>query len=303
MGATGFLGVAVCRLLEERKFNFLKISMSTGCDLKSYDELNSVFKGNEISNVINCAAFVGGIQFGLRREADIFHNNMQIITNVLKCCSEANLINLINPISNCAYPGSATLFRESEFWDGRLHSSVEVYGMCRKMLVVASNAYNRQFGLNSVNLVLSNMYGPGDHFEEERSHAFGALIMKIVKAKRDQLEYVDIWGTGTPVREWLHVRDGAQALVRSLDLTDHHDLVNIGSGKGISIIDLASQIAKEIGYTGKLKIDPTREDGAPYKTVEGSAGAKLLDWSPKIDISDGIRDTVSWYLNNIEQNK
>ena len=142
------------------------------------------------------------------------------------------------------------------------------------------------------------MYGPEDHFEEERSHALGALIMKIVKAKRENLPEVIVWGSGKPVREWLYVDDGAEAMVRGLDAPHSEQPVNIGVGKGISIIDMAKLIQEDVGYTGELKLDPSKPDGAPYKTVDGSKGAELLGWSPEKNFRDGIRETVEWYLEH-----
>ena len=298
-GATGFLGKRICRLLKNSNKEFVTTSLSLGIDLRDYNQTVSLFKSKNITKVINCAAFVGGIQFGIKRPAEIFHNNMLMTLNLFKVCKDFNIKRIINPISNCAYPAKLSYFRESEFWDGSLHETVMVYGMCRKMSWVGSYAYQKEYGLGSINLILSNMYGPDDHFDEERSHALGAIIMKTAKAKIKNEPFVEIWGTGKPIREWLYVDDGAAALIKALDLEKYEDIINIGVGSGISIHDLSLKIKKLIGYSGQLKFDKTKEDGAFCKTVDGSIGQKILDWKPGVNLNQGLTKTINWYLENI----
>jgi GDP-L-fucose synthase len=173
------------------------------------------------------------------------------------------------------------------------------YGFVRKASWVGASAYGKQYGLDVLNLVLSNMYGPEDHFEEERSHALGALIMKFVQAKQNQTSEVVVWGSGKPVREWLHVDDGAEAMVRGMHAPSTPDIVNIGVGKGISILDMALLIKDAVGYEGNVVLDTTKPDGAPYKTVDGSKGQKLLGWAPTRSFRDGIRESVAWYMRSI----
>ncbi|MBB5206392.1 GDP-L-fucose synthase [Inhella inkyongensis] len=301
-GATGFLGRHVCALLEQKGLAFGQTSLSLGVDLRDPAATQAlfarVFEGQAQRRVIHCAAFVGGIQFGLKHAAELFHHNLAMTLSLLEASKLAGVQRLVNPISNCAYPGAATLFKEDEFWDGPLHESVLVYGFARKASWVGAYAYQQQHGLDSINLILSNMYGPGDHFEPERSHALGALVHRIHEAKRKGAPEVVIWGTGTPVREWLHVQDGAEALVRALDAPPCSDPINIGVASGISILEMARLIADELGYTGRLLTDPSKPDGAPYKTVDGSRGQALLNWCPKREFRQGVRDTIDWYLKN-----
>lgn len=297
-GATGFVGKRVCRLLELQKKSYLKTSLSMGLDLRDQSATNDFFEKNKIDFVINCAAFVGGIQFGYKYPVELFRNNMLMTLNLLAAAEKFKVKRIVNPISNCAYPAKASLFKEEEFWDGPLHDSVLVYGFVRKASWVGAWAYNKQFGLDVLNLIVSNMYGPEDHFEEERSHALGALIMKFVKAKKENLPQVVVWGTGTPVREWLHVDDGAEALVRGLDAPASLAPVNVGVASGISIKELALLIQKIVGYKGEIVFDTTKPDGAAYKTVDGSKGEALLKWRPAIALEKGVYDTVEWYLKN-----
>lgn len=296
-GATGFLGKRICRQLNLMDKEYKKTSLSLGTDLRDRKQTIELFEKVRPEYVLNCASYVGGIQFGLKHTAEIYTNGLMIQTNIFEACNLLNIKRMVNPISNCAYPGQASFFKEEEFWDGPLHESVLVYGMVRKMSLIGAKAYGRQYGLDTINLILSNMYGPEDHFEEERSHALGALIMKIVDAKRKGSPNVIVWGTGTPVREWLHVDDGARAMIKALDMETYEDIINIGVGKGISIKEMALLIKEIVDYEGELVFDETKPDGAPYKTVDGALGEKLLNWKPEIDLKEGIRDTIDWYLN------
>ena len=301
-GATGFLGKRVCRALDAKGIEYIGTSLSQGLDLRNRNATIDFFQTQKARYVLNCAAYVGGIQFGYKHPAELFQNNLQMTLNLLEAVHLSKVERLVNPISNCAYPGEATFFKENEFWDGPLHESVMVYGFVRKASWVGSWAYAKQYGLDVINLILSNMYGPEDHFEEERSHALGALIMKMVRAKEENQPKVVVWGSGKPVREWLHVDDGAEAMVRALDVAPSTDPINIGIGKGISIVEMAQLIKEEVGYEGELVLDPTKPDGAPYKTVDGSRGAKHFEWIPQRDFKQGVRDAIDWYIKNGVQN-
>jgi GDP-L-fucose synthase len=295
-GSTGFLGKRVCRQLEANNTPYFGTSRQNGLDLRDRQATLEFFRKNKPSQVLNCAAFVGGIQFGYKHPAELFHNNLQMTLNLLEAAHLSKVQRIVNPISNCAYPGAATFFKEEEFWDGPLHDSVMVYGFARKASWVGAWAYAKQHGLDVVNLILSNMFGPEDHFEEERSHALGALIMKMVRAKETEQKQVIVWGSGKPVREWLHVDDGAEAMVRALKVASTSEPINIGVGKGISIIEMATLIKELVGYEGELVLDTSKPDGAPYKTVDGSRGAEHFGWSPQRDFKQGITDAIQWYV-------
>ena len=292
LGATGFLGKRVCGKLEKSGKVFERSSKSLGTDLRDYDQTFQLFEKVNPAIIINCASYVGGIQFGYKHPAELFSNNLRMNVNILEAARVTGIKRIVNPISNCVYPAKATLFKENEIWDGPMHESVLVYGFVRKAFWVGSWAYHKQFGLDVVNLVLSNMYGPGDHFEAERSHALGALIMKFVNAKRNSEPFVDVWGSGKPVREWLHVDDGAEALIRAIDKPPFVDFINVGVAEGISILDMAKMIKKYVGYEGEIKLDPSKPDGAKYKTVDGSRGEKYLGWKPQIPFEQGVNRLV-----------
>lgn len=302
-GATGFLGKRVCRLLDIRGQIYTKTSLSLGLDLRDKQATELFIKNLKPNFILNCAAYVGGIQFGAKHPVELFQNNLEMTLSLLNAGHQAGVKRIVNPISNCAYPGNATLFKEEEFWDGPLHESVLVYGFVRKAFWVGSWAYAQQYDMDIINIILSNMYGPEDHFEEERSHALGALIMKIVSAKNSGDSCVNVWGSGTPVREWLHVDDGAEAMVRSMGATKTVEPVNIGVAEGISILDMAKKISLFVGFEGDLNLDPSKPDGAPYKTVDGSKGEVLLGWKPSVPFDEGVKATIQWYLNSISNSE
>ncbi|MBK8195111.1 MAG: NAD-dependent epimerase/dehydratase family protein [Lewinellaceae bacterium] len=297
-GATGFLGKRVVRKLNEQGKDPVITSLSLGVDLRDYRQTIDFFQEHKPDMLLNCASFVGGIQFGYKYPVDLFENNLLMNVNLLKAARESGIKRIVNPISNCVYPAKATLFREEEIWDGPMHESVLVYGFVRKAFWVGSWANHRQYGLDIVNIVLSNMYGPEDHFEEERSHALGALIMKFVEAKRKDLPFVNVWGSGKPVREWMHVDDGAESMIRSMEMPPTEDFVNIGIGQGISVIEMCELIRELSGYKGEIKLDPTKPDGAAFKTVDGTKGAALLGWKPSVPFRDGVAQTIKWYEEN-----
>lgn len=299
-GATGFLGKAVCRLLDRRGLVYETTSLSLGTDLRNFNATLELFERVRPMYVLNCAAYVGGIQFGYKHPAELFSNNLTMTLNLLEACRRFDVKRIVNPISNCAYPAAATLFKEKEFWDGPLHESVMVYGFVRKASWVGAWAYSQQYDMDTLSIILSNMYGPHDHFDEERSHALGAMIMKFARAKRNGDPSVVVWGSGKPVREWLHVDDGAEAMLRGLEVQKVIDPVNIGVAKGISIIELAKLIKRYVGYVGEIVLDVTKPDGAPYKTVDGDCGDALFGWRPGTPFEEGVRHTVDWYLANQE---
>ena len=297
-GNTGFLGKRVCRLLDKLQMPHLGVARVNGPDLRDRRETLNFFAQKRPTYVLNCAAYVGGIKFGFLHPAKLFHDNLHMSLNLLEASHTYQVKRFVNPISNCSYPGRATLFREDEFWDGAMHESVLVYGLARKASWVGAWAYAKQYDLDVINLILSNMYGPEDHFEEERSHALGALVMKIVKAKQLGMHQVNVWGSGKPVREWLHVDDGAEAMVRALSVAPCIQPINIGVGKGISIINTAKIIKELVSYKGDLVLDTSKPDGAMHKIMDCSLGAEHFGWSPQRKFKQGIAETIQWYIRN-----
>lgn len=301
LGSNGFLGKNLIHELKELEIDFQKLSGKNELDLYRLEEFQNYLNESKIEIIINCSAFVGGIEYGYKYPADLLIKNTTIANNIYSASVNTNVKKIINPISNCAYPENLTVYKENQFWDGKPHESVFHYGIAKRHIVALADAFFKQHDISSVNVVLSNMYGPLDHFEESRSHALGALIKKIYFAKMNNLNEVEIWGTGKPIREWLYVVDGANALINSIELKKGNYFFNIGVNEGISVSDLATLIAKSIGFKGKFIFNNNKPDGVLRKTVDGEIGSSFLDWKPKIDLETGINLTVNWYIKNYEQ--
>ncbi len=294
-GATGFLGQRVCRRLEGASIAFTRTSLSLGTDLRDFSQALDLFDAIRPTIILNCASFAGGVHFVLKKPADIFRNNMPMIANLFEAAHRTGVKRIVNPLPNCVYPARLTIFEEGQLWDGPLHESVMVYGLLRKLSWMGSWAYAKQLGLQTINLVFSNMYGPGDHFDPVRSHAIGGLAMRFLGAHKLGAPEVVVWGSGAPVREWLYVDDAAEAMVRAMTCVPCEQPINVGVGRGVSIADVAERIKDLVDYSGRVVYDRSKEDGAMHKTVDGTRGAALLGWSPQTDFDDGLARTVEWY--------
>lgn len=308
IGATGFLGTAVCEMLHKRgiphvKFGHNEEGAKYLFDLEKEGSLERcIDESNEhIDTIINCVAFSGGLKFAMSSPAELYNKNMKMILNLYEGAKNRGIERIINPISNCAYPAKARLFNEDEFWDGPLHESVLVYGSSRKSSYIASYAYCKQYNISTTNLILSNLYGKGDHYSEEKSHALGAAMRKTYDALVGDKPEVVIWGTGEPVREWLYIADAADAMVSALNWYNEtgYDLYNIGTGQGVSINYMYSLIAKFMGYHGTFVHDLTKPDGAWHKTVNGQTVRKKFGWGPSMTFESGVSVTVADFLSNI----
>ena len=299
VGSKGFLGSWVKKLLlAKSNFEILEISGKESLDITKIEDLQNYVSKHKPEAIINCAAFVGGISYGYKYPARLLYENSKMALNLYEISSKNDVGILINPISNCAYPGHLTTYVESQFFDGPPHESVYNYGIAKRLSVNLGSGYFEQYKFSSANVVLSNMYGPEDHFDIERSHALGALVKKICDAKINNIQKVEIWGSGKPIREWLYVQDGANALIKSLDLEKGHHFFNVGVQKGISIIDLANTIKKIVNWDGEFFFNSDKPDGVYEKKVDGSKGETKLNWIPDIDLEYGIEKTVEWYMVN-----
>lgn len=298
-GGTGFLGKRLIERLKKDGYTYVATSLSTGTDFRDKVQTDSFIEKEKPDIVINCATFIGGIRFGIDHEAEIFYNNTLISTNLIESARKFNVKRFINPISNCSYPDVVGKdFKESEWWDGPLHNTVRAYGLVRKASWVQLVAYYNQYGFKSQSFLIPNMYGPGDHFDEVRSHALGGLVKKIVAAHQEGKDEVVIWGSGKPIREWLYVDDCVELFIRSLQIEPNIDPINIGQGNGVSISKLAEIVASTVGYKGKLSYDTSRPDGAPYKIMNVDKMKEIFQWTPETTLEEGIKKSIDWYYEH-----
>lgn len=297
VGSNGFLGKHVKSILDsEDKHHVLEITGKDQVDLTRYELLSDYLSEFKPKIIINCAAFVGGISYGYKHPAKMLYENSLMAINLYKASLEHNVDKLINPISNCAYPGKLTTYKEEYFFDGPPDRSVYNYGISKRLYVQLGDSFFEENNFSSVNVVISNMYGPYDHFDIERSHALGAIIKKVHDAKKDNINKVEIWGTGKPIREWLYVKDGAEALIRSMSLEPGHHFFNVGIEKGISVIELAEIIKEKFGWNGEFELNTSKPDGVLEKKVDGNLGQIKLGWRPETNLNDGIQTTIDWYI-------
>ena len=300
IGSQGFLGSHVKNLLDQNQEKYQEIKNKKDTDIRNLEELDKFVSQNEFKAIINCSAFVGGIAFGYKYQADLLQINSLMAVNIYEIAKKYKIEKVINPISNCVYPGHLELYEEKDFWNGPPHESVFNYGLSKRLMVGLGESFFHQYGITTSNVIMSNMYGPNDHFEEERSHALGAIIKKVSDAKKSNSKNIEIWGTGKPVREWLYVEDGAKALVNSLNLNDGSYLFNVGINKGSSINEISDMISHAFNWDGNFVYDSSKPDGVMKKTVNGEYGKRLLDWAPEVKLNDGIKKTVDWYIENYE---
>ena len=301
-GGLGFLGSHVVSVLQREGHEVIPCSRRTRVDLQDRDGTAQFFSAQKPDAVIHCAAHVGGIAYNEMQPVGVFEDNLRIGLGLVDAMEKANIRKLINIMPNCTYPGGKQIYCEEEWWDGEIHPSVLAYGLPRKMLWGLTRVHQKKWGLQYVHLILPNMYGPGDHFDPVRSHALGALIAKIVDAKRNGVKEITIWGTGKPVREWLYVEDGSLAIGRALDKFEilqkvEGGIMNIGVGKGISITEMAEIIKRHVGWDGKFKYDTARPDGDMNKLMDSARMKAVLQWDPPMGFDEGVKNTVKWHMS------
>jgi len=300
-GGHGFLGNHVMGNLAAAGAEGVSCSRSSGCDLRDVDQASRFFSAHKPDMVINCAANQGGLDYQRQCPATIFLDNMLMGTNTMEAARRAGARKYVNIIAGCTYPGDERpLQREADLEAGPLHPSVENYAAPKRAALVQARCYRRQYGFNAVSVVLVNMYGPGEHFTPDRSHAVAALIRKFYEAKRDGLPEVTVWGTGRPVRDWLYVEDGAAAVLRIAEHYDAVEPINVGSGHGYSMTDLAEIIREVVGCQSRIVYDTSKPDGAPRKLVDITRLKGVLDWTPETPIREGIGKTLDWFVGNYE---
>ena len=289
-GGGGFLGAPVVRLLEELGAN-VRVVRSADHDLRDQRAARDAVDGAEV--VVHLAARVGGIGFNRRNPAPLAYDNLMMGANIFEASREAGVSKLVAACSVCAYPKITPVpFKEDDLWNGYPEESNAPYGIAKKMLIVLSDSYRRQYGFDSCAPVLANLYGPGDNFDLEDSHVIAAMVRKYVEAtERDEPEVV-LWGTGKPSREFLYVDDAARALVLAAERYDSSDPVNIGTGRETRIRDLAETIARLTGYQGKTAWDTSRPDGQPTRYLDVSRARERIGFEAEVELEEGLRRTI-----------
>jgi GDP-L-fucose synthase len=289
-GGGGFLGRPTVAQLEELGAEVRAIR-SADYDLRDRAACFDALEGAQV--VLHLAANVGGIGYNRRNPGPLAHDNLAMGLNVFEACREFGAEKLVAACSVCAYPKITPVpFSEDNIWDGYPEESNAPYGLAKKMLLVLSDSYRRQYELDSCAPVMANLYGPGDNFDLEDSHVIAAMIHKfVVAAERGDPEVV-LWGTGKPSREFLYVDDAARALILCAERLDVSDPVNIGTGKETSIRDLAEMISELAGFEGKTVWDDSRPDGQPKRYLDVSRARELIGFESETPLGEGLKRTI-----------
>jgi GDP-L-fucose synthase len=295
-GGTGFLGRHVVRLARESGYQVHSLSRREGCDLGDLPAFTARLRELNPEVIINCAAHVGSVHYVTRHAAEVVHDNLQIILNLYRGVQQAcPQTKVINPISNCSYPGEANVHYEPDWFDGPVHDSVLAYGSPRRMIYVVSECYRKQYGLSSVNWLMSNAYGPGDYTDPDKVHALNGIIIRLMQAQQAGRERFEIWGTGKPIREWCYIQDAARILVDSVDMPQQVYPVNLAQHKGYSIAEIAQIAAEALDYDVQFTFNTDYPDGAPVKVLDDRQFRQRFPNFRFTPLHDGIQDTIRYY--------
>jgi GDP-L-fucose synthase len=289
-GGAGFLGKPTTALLRELGAE-VTVIRSAEYDLREKDAALGALEGADV--VLHLAANVGGIGFNRRNPAPLARDNLEMSLNVFEAARELEVGKLVAAGSVCAYPKFTPVpFSEDDIWNGYPEESNAPYGLAKKMNFVLSDAYRRQYGLDSCVPVMANLYGPGDNFDLEDSHVIAAMVHKYAVATERGEPEVVLWGTGEPTREFLYVDDAARALLLCAERLDVSDPVNIGTGTETRIRDLAETISELAGYEGKTVWDSSRPDGQPKRYLDVARARELIGFEAEMPLEEGLRRTL-----------
>ena len=297
-GHRGLVGSAIVRKLQELGYENLVCRSHSEVDLMRQEEVEHFFNQERPEYVFLAAAKVGGILANSTYPADFIYNNLVIQTNVIHASYRFNAKKLLFLGSSCIYPKLCPQpMKEAYLLSGYLEPTNEPYAIAKIAGIKMCQYYNRQYDTHFISVMPTNLYGPNDNFDLETSHVLPALMRKFHEAKAKDRKEVEIWGTGKPRREFLHVDDLADACVYLMNHYDESDFINIGTGKDSSIRELAEIVAKVVGFEKKLRFDTLKPDGTPQKLLDISR-LRSLGWSPRISLKDGIKQTYKWCLKN-----
>lgn len=295
-GHNGMVGSALKRLFDERGETVLTVSRRD-VDLRDQAAVIGWLRRNRPDAVIFAAAKVGGIYANDHYPAEFIYDNLVLASNIIHGSHEAGVDRLVFLGSSCIYPKFAEQpIREDSLLTGPLEPTNEWYAIAKIAGIKLCQAYRKQYGRSYVSVMPCNLYGRNDNFDLMTSHVLPALIRKFHNAKLSNADQVEVWGTGTPLREFLHVDDLAQGVAHCLDHYDGYEHINCGAGSEVSIGELARTVGSVVGYSGKIVFDASKPDGTPRKVMDSSR-MRALGWAPRISLHDGIADTYDWFLS------
>ncbi|MFN8528283.1 MAG: GDP-L-fucose synthase [Anaerolineae bacterium] len=300
-GGAGFVGRSVVRGLKERGAQHLLIPRKVEYDLRTDDAIERLFANANAKLpivIIHLAAVVGGIGANRAHPAEFFYDNLMMGTQLMHEAWRRGVEKFVTIGTVCAYPKFTPVpFREETLWEGYPEETNAPYGLAKKMLLVQGQAYRQQYAFNSIYLLPTNLYGPGDNFDLESSHVIPALIRKFTEAKTRGDKQVVAWGTGSPTREFLYVDDAAEGILLATERYNGDEPVNLGSGQEVSIKALTELVAELVGFNGEVVWDASKPDGQPRRALDTSRAETLFGFRAQTPFREGMRRLVDWYLN------
>jgi GDP-L-fucose synthase len=298
-GGAGFLGGFVLEDLRRRGAREIFVPRSRDYDLVQMEDVKRLYADANPTLVLHLAARVGGIGANRDNPGKFFYDNLMMGVQLIEVGRQVGLKKLVALGTICAYPKFCPVpFREEDIWNGYPEETNAPYGLAKKMLLVQSQAYRQQYGFNSSVLFPVNLYGPRDNFDLHTSHVIPALIRKCVEARERGDKEIVVWGTGAASREFLHVRDAAEAIVDAAEKYDKSEPVNLGAGFEIKIKDLVPLVARLCRFEGEIVWDASKPDGQPRRMLDTSRAEQEFGWKARIPFQDGLRETVEWYEQN-----
>jgi GDP-L-fucose synthase len=295
-GGGGFLGKHVVQRLRTQGYHNVFVPRSCQYDLTQEQAIRRLLTEQRPQVVVHLAAVVGGIGANRLNPGTFFYKNLMMGTQLMEHCRLLGVAKFLAAGTICSYPKFTPVpFKESDLWVGYPEETNAPYGLAKKMMLVQSQAYREQFGFNAVNLMIVNLYGPGDNFDLESSHVIPALIRKCVEAKERGERVLKVWGTGTPTREFLFVEDAARAVQAAMEKLETSEPVNVGSGQEITIADLVRLVARRCGFQGEIRFDASRPDGQPRRCLDVTRARELLDFEANTSLAEGLDKTIAWY--------
>lgn len=298
-GGHGFLGSHVYQELIDKGYNDKNIFRPRRAEynLIEASEVDEMFNKIKPDIVIHIAADIGGIGYSREHPANQLYNNAMMNLLVQDRAYRNGVEKFVGIGTVCSYPKFAKIpFKESNLWEGYPEETNAAYGFSKKVMLEQSKAYRQQYGFNGIHLLLINLYGPGDNFDINSSHVIPALITKINEAKIKGNKDIILWGDGSPTREFIYVEDAAEAIVLAMENYNSSEPVNVGSGREISIKDLAVTVSKLMDYDVQLKWDTTKPNGQPRRLLDVSKAKKEFGFNAKTSFKDGLQNSINWYL-------
>jgi GDP-L-fucose synthase len=295
-GGAGFLGKHLIADLENRGCTDVFVPRKRDYDLTEQSAVERLYEDARPDLVFHLAAQVGGIGANQHNPGRFFYDNLQMGVHLIEVGRRVGVEKLVIAGTICAYPKHTPIpFREDQLWNGYPEETNAPYGIAKKALLVMSEAYRQQYGLNSIVLFPVNLYGPHDNFDLESSHVIPAMIRKCVDAQRDGKQTVTFWGDGSPTREFLYVEDCARAFSLAAEQYDSSHAINVGAGFEISMQDLAIKIAAATNFTGEIIWDTTKPNGQPRRMLNTERAKQHFGFSAQTEFNDGLQKTISWY--------